>query len=352
MTPNWRKSDIADERKGMIAVLCESHGPPENLVLRELPDPVAEPGEVLVAPSRVALNFFDTLIIADKYQIKPDLPFSPGGEFCGRVVALGEGVSGFEPGQRVAGYCSYGAARSRLALASDLLTPVPDELDDDRAAGLFITYGTTLYALKQRAGLRAGETLAVLGASGGVGLAAVEIGRALGAKIIACASSPEKLAFAQKFGAEHGIDYAAEDLKEGLKRLTAGRGVDCVYDAIGGDFSEKALRAMAWNGRFLVIGFAAGEIPKIPLNLMLLKGCSLIGVFWGEFVKREPAAHRENMAQIFAWAANNVISAHVHAVLPLERIAEALNLLKQRKAQGKVVLAVPPSGENAASRID
>lgn len=337
----------------MIAALCESYGPPENLVLRDLPDPVPGAGEVLVAPSRVALNFFDTLIIANKYQLKPALPFSPGGEFCGRVIALGEGVSGFSPGQRVAGYCSYGAARSRLVVAADSLTPVPDGLDDDHAAGLFITYGTTLYALKQRAHLREGETLAVLGASGGVGLAAVEIGRAMGTKVIACASSPEKLDFARGFGAQQGIDYAAEDLKEGLKRATDGRGVDCVYDAIGGDFSEKALRAMAWNGRFLVVGFAAGEIPKIPLNLTLLKGCSIIGVYWGEFVKREPAAHRQNMAQIFDWAARKKISAHVHAVLPLDRIAEALNMLKARKAQGKIVLAVPQnSGESMGSRID
>ena len=289
----------------------------------------------------MALNFFDTLIIADKYQLKPELPFSPGGEFCGCVAALGDGIHDFAIGQRVAGYCSYGAARSRLVVPAVHLTPVPDGLDDDHAAGLFVTYGTTLYALKQRAQLREGETLAVLGASGGVGLAAVEVGRALGAQVIACASSPEKLAFAREFGAQQEVDYAAEDLKEALKRATGGRGVDCVYDAIGGDFSEKALRAMAWNGRFLVVGFAAGEIPKIPLNLALLKGCSIIGVYWGEFVKREPAAHRENMARIFDWAAQKIISAHVHAVLPLERIAEALNLLKDRKAQGKIVLAVP-----------
>ncbi|PPQ39179.1 NADPH2:quinone reductase [Rhodoblastus acidophilus] len=325
----------------MIAALCESFGPPENLVLRNLPDPTPEAGEILVAPSRVALNFFDTLIIADKYQVKPALPFSPGGEFCGRVIALGAGVEGFAVGQRVAGYCSYGAARSRLIVSAADLAPVPDGLSDDQAAGLFITYGTTLYALKQRGALQAGETLAVLGASGGVGLAAVEIGRALGAEVIACASSPDKLAFAREFGAQRGVDYSTEDLKETLKRMTGGRGVDCVYDAIGGEFSEKALRAIAWNGRFLVVGFAAGDIPKIPLNLTLLKGCAIIGVYWGEFVKREPEAHRANMAQLFAWAADKTISAHVHAVLPLERIAEALNLLKERKAQGKIVLAVP-----------
>jgi NADPH2:quinone reductase len=325
----------------MIAALCESYGPPENLVLRELPDPAPGPGEVLVAPSRVALNFFDTLIIANKYQLKPSPPFSPGGEFCGRVVALGEGVAGFARGQRVAGCCAYGAARSRLVASAEDLALVPDSLSDDQAAGLFITYGTTLYALQQRAGLKPGETLAVLGASGGVGLAAVEVGRAMGAQVIACASSAEKLAFAREFGAHHGVDYSVEDLKDALKRITEGRGVDCVYDAIGGDFSEKALRALAWNGQLLVVGFATGAIPKIPLNLTLLKGCAILGVYWGEFVKREPEAHRRNMAQIFGWAADKVISAHVHAVLPLERIAEALNMLGNRKARGKIVLAVP-----------
>lgn len=325
----------------MIAVLCETYGPPESLVLRELPDPQPGPNEVLVAVSRVALNFFDTLIIADKYQIKPELPFSPGGEFCGRVIALGPGVAGLALGQRVAGYCSYGAARSRLVVPENSVSLVPETLSDDQAAGLFITYGTSLYALKQRARLQSGETLAILGASGGAGLAAVEIGGVMGAKVIACASSPEKLAFARKFGAHEEIDYSVQDLKSALKNLTLGQGVDCVYDAIGGDFSEKALRAIAWNGRFLVVGFAAGEIPKISLNLALLKGCAILGVYWGEFVKREPAEHRANMAQIFDWAAQKVIAAHVQAVLPLENIAEALNMLRDRKVRGKIVLALP-----------
>ncbi len=325
----------------MIAALCEDYGPPDRLVLRELPDPAPGPSEVLVAPSRVALNFFDTLIIENKYQLKPALPFSPGGEFCGRIIGLGEGVEGFQPGQRVAGYCSYGAARSRLVLPAQSLTVVPDALSDDRAAGLFITYGTTLYALRQRADLQRGEALAVLGASGGAGLAAVEIGAAMGAHVIACASSPEKLRFAEKFGAHEGLDYSVEDLKDGLKRRTNGKGVDCVYDAVGGAYSEAGLRAMAWKGRFLVVGFASGEIPKIPLNLTLLKGCAIIGVYWGEFVKREPQAHRENMAQIFDWAAQGALSAHVQAVYPLAEIANALNVLKERKAQGKILLSIP-----------
>jgi NADPH2:quinone reductase len=325
----------------MIAALCEKFGPPESLVLRELPDPVAGPGEAVVAPSRVGLNFFDTLIIQDKYQLKPPPPFSPGGEFCGRVVAVGAGVEGLEVGQRVAGYCFHGAARSRLVLPAAWLIAVPDALNDEQAAGLFVTYGTTMHALRQRADLQAGETLAVLGASGGVGLAAVEIGAAMGAEVIACASSLEKLAFAQNHGAREGIDYSSEDLKEELKRRTGGKGVDCVYDAVGGAFSEAALRAMAWKGRFLVVGFASGEIPKVPLNLLLLKGCAILGVYWGEFVQREPQAHRDNMAQIFEWTARGVLSVHVHAVYPLAEIARALSLLTLRKAQGKILLAIP-----------
>ncbi len=300
----------------MIAALCEKYGPPENLVLREMPDPAPSSGEVLIAPARVALNFFDTLIIENKYQLKPVLPFSPGGEFCGRVVALGAGVKDFVIGQRVAGYCSYGAACSRLVLPAANLIAVPDNVSDDQAAGLFVTYGTTLHALRQRADLRKGETLAVLGASGGVGLAAVEIGAAMGAHVIACASSPEKLRFAQDFGAHDGLDYSDEDIKEGLKKRTAGKGVDCIYDAIGGAYSEAALRAMAWKGRFLVVGFASGEIPKLPLNLTLLKGCAIVGVYWGEFVKREPQAHLDNMIQILDWTAIKVLSAHVHSVYP------------------------------------
>lgn len=325
----------------MIAALCENYGPPENLVLRELPDPTPGPGEALVAPARVALNFFDTLIIENKYQLKPALPFSPGGEFCGRIVALGAGVENLQIGQRVAGYCSFGAARSRLVLPASSLSAVPDDLDDDQAAGLFITYGATLHALRQRAELQKGETLAVLGASGGVGLAAVEIGAAMGAHVIACASSPEKLRFAEKFGAHEGLDYLADNLKEGLKERTGGRGVDCVYDAIGGAYSEAALRAMAWKGRFLVVGFASGEIPKIPLNLALLKGCAIVGVYWGEFVKREPQTHLDNMAQIFDWTGRKILSAHVHAVYPLAEIAQALHVIKDRRAQGKILLSIP-----------
>ena len=286
------------------------------------------------------MNFFDSLIIENKYQVKPALPFSPGGEFAGKVVAVGDGVQGFAAGQRVAGYCSNGAARSLILAPVGSLVPIPDELDDDRAAGLFITYGTAMHALRQRARLQSGETLAVLGASGGAGLAAVEIGAAIGARVIACASSQDKVAFARRHGAREGLDYAAQDLRDGLKSLSGGDGVDVIYDAIGGEYSEKALRAISWAGRYLVIGFAAGDIPKIPLNLPLLKGCDILGVFWSDFVRREPQAHLDNMKTIFEWTAQGKLSAHVQAVYPLADIAAAINVLKNRQAQGKILLAI------------
>lgn len=322
----------------MRAVICEAYGEPQTLAVREAPDPAPGPGELLVAVSHVGLNFFDTLIIAGKYQFKPAPPFSPGGEFSGRVAALGAGVEGFALGDRVAGSMTYGAARSLLAVPAGSVVKVPDAVGDETAAGLFVTYGTTLHALRQRADLRPGETLAVLGASGGVGIAAVEIGALMGARVIACASSADKLGFARKAGAVAGIDYSSEDLKEALRRETGGAGVDVVYDPVGGPYSEAALRACAWKGRFLVIGFAAGDIPRIPLNLTLLKGCDIRGVFWGDFIRREPEAHRANMAQLLDWAAQGRIAAPVHGVWPFERVAEALDELTERRARGKVLL--------------
>lgn len=322
----------------MRAVLCEAFGGPETLVVREAPDPVPGPGEILVETTRVGLNFFDTLLIRDKYQFKGSPPFSPGGEFAGRVAALGAGVGGFAVGDRVAGHMVFGAARSHLVVAAETLVAIPDGVSDDAAAGLFVTYGTTLHALRQRGALEAGETLAVLGASGGVGIAAVELGKLMGARVIACASSAEKLEFCKRFGADAGIDYAAEDLKEALKRETRGEGVDVVYDPVGGAYSEAALRALAWKGRLLVIGFAAGDIPRIPLNLTLLKGCDVRGVFWGEFVKREPEAQRENMAQLLDWTRQGALVVHVHGVWPFAAVADAMNELVARKARGKVLL--------------
>lgn len=322
----------------MKALLCEAYGPADNLVIRTLPEPKPGPGEVVIAVKAAALNFFDTLIIQNRYQIKPALPFSPSGECAGTISAIGTDVFGWRVGERVAAWLGHGAAREKVVVKANALIRVPDTLDDRQAAGLFVTYGTAMHGLMQRAELKAGERLAILGASGGAGLAAVEIGSLLGAHVIACASSPAKLALARAHGAQEELNYHAEDLKAGLRRLTEGHGVDVLYDTVGGDLAEPAVRAMAWEGRYLVVGFAGGGIPKIPLNLLLLKGCDLRGVFWGEFVNREPAAHRRNMERLLEWAAAGRISAHVHAVFPLERAAEAFALIGNRKAQGKIVL--------------
>ena len=324
----------------MQALLCKGFGPPETLVVADVAPPIAGRGEIVVDVAFAGLNFLDTLIIENKYQVKPALPFSPGAEFSGRVAALGADVTGFAVGDRVAGFTGYGAARAQVACPAAQAFVLPDNLPLEKAAGLCVTYGTSLHALKQRARLLPGETLAVLGASGGVGLAAVELGVRMGANVIACASSAEKLAFARQAGAGQTIDYSSAGLKEALKAATAGRGVDVIYDPVGGALSEAALRAIAWQGRHLVIGFAAGEIPRIPLNLVLLKGCDLVGVYWGDFVKRDPQLHQANMVQIAAWVAEGKLSAHVHAVLPLARAAEALGLLVRREALGKVVLAL------------
>jgi NADPH2:quinone reductase len=322
----------------MKALLCTRYGTPDDLTLAEIAEPIAGPGEAVVRVKAAALNFFDTLIIAGKYQTKPAMPFSPAAEFAGVVDSIGSGSSGVKAGDRVLGYLGYGAARERVVVAAQKLVPIPDALDFDRAAGLCVTYGTTLHALKDRGRLQRGETLAVLGASGGTGLAAVELGKVMGARVIACASSDDKLAFAKQHGADDGINYANEDLKDALRRVTGGRGVDVIYDPVGGGYAEQALRSIAWQGRFLVVGFAAGEIPKIPLNLALLKGCDIVGVFWGSFIERDPDGHRTNTLQILDWVAAGKLSAHVQAAYPLADAAAALKALAARKVMGKIVL--------------
>ncbi|GJE26689.1 NADPH:quinone oxidoreductase family protein [Methylobacterium organophilum] len=324
----------------MKALMCTRLGGPEELSIETLPDPVPGPGEALVRVRVAALNFFDTLIIAGRYQVKPELPFSPGGEACGVVEALGPGAQGVRVGDRVIVHASHDTARERVTVPAERLTPVPDALSDEKAAGLTITYGTTLHALADRARMRPGETLAVLGASGGVGLAAVEIGKIMGARVIACASSPAKLDIARAHGADEGVDYKAENLREALRRLGGESGIDVIYDAVGGDDAEAALRSLGWKGRYLVIGFAAGAIPKFPLNVIMLKGIDVQGVHWGAFVQREPERHRSNQAQLVAWAAEGKLRATVHGVLPLADYAEALGLLTRREAVGKVLLRV------------
>jgi NADPH:quinone reductase len=322
----------------MKAVLCRKFCSPDELDFADLPQPQARAGEAVVRIKAAALNFFDTLIIAGKYQHKPPFPFSPAAEFSGVVDSVGSGVTDIAPGDRVMGNIGWGAARETVAVPADILVKMPDGLDFDRAAGLTVTYGTTLYALRVRAELTPGETLAVLGASGGTGLATVEIGKVMGARVIACASSDEKLEFARKHGAAETVNYASEDLRAALKRLGGEHGIDVIYDPVGGSYAEPAVRSMAWNGRYLVIGFAAGEIPKLPLNLVLLKNCDIRGVAWGAWVQRAPEKQRELMQDIVDWAAQGKLSAHVHATYPLADIAAALKAIADRKVMGKIVL--------------
>jgi len=324
----------------MKAVLCTHFGPPTALKLTDIEPPRAAPGEAVVRVKAVALNFFDTLIIAGKYQHKPPFPFSPGAEFAGVIESVGSGVTDLAPGDRVAGYSGWGAAREIVAVPAQRLAKIPDQLAFERAAGLTVTYGTTLYALRERATLKAGESLVVLGASGGTGLASIEIGKIMGARIIACASSDDKLVFAREHGADETVNYDREDLRSALKKLGGERGIDVVYDPVGGRYAEPALRSLGWLGRYLVVGFAAGEIPKIPLNLALLKSCDIRGVAWGAWTSREPEAQRRLMAAITNWAAADKLSAHVQTVYPLAEIATALNVLAARKAMGKIVLRV------------
>ena len=321
----------------MKALICPSPGPVDNLLVSEVEAPTPGEGEVLVEVAYAGLNFFDTLIIEGKYQVKPKPPFSPAGEFSGRVAALGRGAQGFAVGDRVMGACTHGAAAERIALPAERLAKIPDGLPLDKAAGLSVAYGTSMHALRQRAEIKAGESMLVLGASGGVGLAAVEIGKAMGARVIAGASSEEKLAFARRHGASETINTATEDVRARLKAL-APKGVDVVYDPVGGALTETALRSLAWKGRLLVIGFASGEIPRPPLNVPLLRGCDIRGVYWGEFRTREPEADRENLSQLMDWATSGILSVHVHATYPLADYRKAFDAIAKRQVLGKTLL--------------
>jgi len=324
----------------MKAVVCKQYGPPESLVYEELASPKPGAGEVVVSVKAASVNFPDVLIIQNKYQFKPPLPFSPGSELAGVVKEVGSGVSAFRPGDRVMAFTTYGAFAEEVKTEATRLLPLPETMDFVTGAAFVLTYGTSDHALRDRAGLRAGETLLVLGAAGGVGLAAIEIGKALGAQVIACASSEEKLAVCREHGADAGINYASDDLRERIKVLTEGRGIDVAYDAVGGPYTEPAFRSLAWRGRLLVVGFAAGEIPKLPLNLPLLKGASVVGVFWGDFARREPKAFAQSMKQLGRWYAEGRLKPHVSQTLPLAKAAEAIKLLASRQAKGKVVVTM------------
>ena len=322
----------------MRAVLCKEFGPPESLVVEEVPDPTAGPGQIVVDVHSCGVNFPDFLMINDRYQFKPPLPFSPGGEIAGVVSEVGPGVEAPGVGDRVVVPTGWGGMAERVAVPAAAAVPLPDELDIVAAAGFLYAYGTSHYALKERAHLAPGETLLVLGASGGVGLAAVELGVRMGARVIAAASSQEKLDLCREHGAVETIDYTAEDLRGRLKEMTGGQGVDVCYDPVGGAFTEPALRSMGWDGRFLVIGFAAGDIPRVPLNLVLLKSCQIVGVFWGAFTGRDPDRNRELTAELFDWWRAGDLRPHVSARYPLERAGEAIAELAERRAKGKVVV--------------
>ncbi|MGM0766874.1 MAG: NADPH:quinone oxidoreductase family protein [Pseudomonadota bacterium] len=324
----------------MKAILCKEYGPAEKLVIEDVASPEVKGHGVKIRVRAAGLNFPDTLIIENKYQLKPSLPFSPGGEMAGEVIEVGEKVTRFKPGDRVAGLTGYGAFAEEIVAPEQNLLPIPDAMPDEKAAAFSMVYGTSYYALKQRANIQPGETLLVLGASGGVGLATVELGKAMGAHVIAAASSAEKLAVAKAAGADDLINYTEEPLKEAVKKLTKSKGVDVIYDPVGGEFTEQALRAMAWNGRHLIIGFAAGDIPKIPANLTLLKGCSVVGVFWGSFTQREPQASAQNMMELMKLYADGKIDPKISEVFEFEDYAKALGALTERRATGKVVLKV------------
>jgi len=322
----------------MKALACNTWGMPETLVLENRADPVAGPGQVVVRVHAAGVNFPDALIIQNKYQFTPGLPFVPGSECAGVVESVGEGVERVKPGDRVIALTGSGAFAEKVPASAEALTPLPEDVSFVTGSAFLLTYGTAYHALADRAALKQRETLLVLGAAGGVGIAAIEIAKALGARVIAGASSPEKRNLCREHGADEVIDYAAAELKPALAALTSGKGVDVVFDPVGGPFTEAALRNCAWRGRHLVIGFANGEIPRVPANLTLLKGCSLIGVFWGRYVKTEPSAWASDLQTLFKWLREGRLRPHVARCYPLERGAEALTTLLARKALGKLVI--------------
>ncbi len=331
----------------MRALISTATGGPETLVLDDVPAPVAGPGTVLIDVAACALNFPDTLIIEDRYQFRPDRPFAPGGEVSGTVAAVGAGVTGFAPGDRVIALCGHGGLAEQVAALATNVFAMPAGIDFADASALLMTYGTSIHALVDRGRLKAGETLLVLGAAGGVGLAAVEIGKAMGARVIGAVSSADKAALVRDAGADDCIVYPRQPFdRDGAKALSAqfkaavgADGADVIYDGVGGDYAEAALRAIAWEGRFLVVGFPAG-IPKLPLNLTLLKSCDVCGVFWGAFAARSPDANRAHIATLFDWLAAGTIRPRVTATLPLERGGEGIASLGDRKASGKIVVMI------------
>lgn len=332
----------------MKALLSKVTGGPETLVLEDVPSPEPKAGQAVVSVKAVGVNFPDVLIIEDKYQFKPARPFSPGGEVAGVIKSVGEGVTNVKPGDRVLGNTGWGGMAEEIAMDASRLTVIPDSMPFDEAAAFIMTYGTSYHALKDRAALQPGQSLLVLGAAGGVGLAAVELGKVMGAKVIAACSTQEKADLAKKHGADEGVVYGRgpfdrdgqKQLSELFKQACGANGADAIYDAVGGGYAEPALRSIAWEGKYLVVGFAAGDIPKIPLNLALLKGCDIVGVFWGTWVTKNPKRHAESVAELLQFYADGKIKPYVSESFPLSRAPEAITHLASRQAMGKVVVTI------------
>ena len=324
----------------MKAILCRRFGPPEDLTLEQIPSPQVRDGAVKIGLRACGVNFPDVLLIQGLYQFKPPFPFSPGLEVAGDIVEVGAGVVGFRPGQRVMATLPQGGFAEEVVAPAAVVTPLPADISFEKAAAFPLAYGTAHIALTRRAQLRAGESMLVLGAAGGVGLAAVELGARLGANVIAAASSEEKLALAQSYGARHLIDYAREDLGDRVKSLTGGRGVDVVFDPVGGDAFDQAVRRIAWEGRYLVVGFASGRIPALPANIALLKNASLVGVYWGAYWQHDPAVIKQSFAELLPLIVDGEIKPRIQQTFPLADAAAALRELMDRRVMGKVLIAI------------
>ena len=322
----------------MRAILCQSYGMPDDLVLAEVPSPRPNPGELLVSVKAAGVNFPDVLMIQNKCQHKPPLPFSPGYEVAGIVKALGEGVTGVSAGDTGVAIIRSGGFAEEAVVPADRFWRIPAGMDFRVAAAFPLAYGTSYHALKDRARLEAGETLMVLGAAGGVGLAAVQLGKLMGAKVIACASTDDKLATCRQYGADVAINYSKNNLRDAVKEIVGDRGIDVILDPVGGAYAEPAVRSMAWGGRYLIVGFTAGEISRIPLNLPLLKGCALVGVAWDTYSRRNPAGGRTNIAELIAWIQDGRLKPILTAEYPLAETARALDDVRLRKVQGKIVI--------------
>jgi NADPH2:quinone reductase len=322
----------------MKAVLCKEWGPPESLVIEDIPARDPGPGEVRIRVRAASVNFPDVLIIQNKYQFKPERPFSPGSEAAGDVIAVGAGVTHVKPGDRVLASTGHWSFAEEVIATAAKVVKLPEGLGYDVASAFILTYGTSWHALTDRAALKAGETVLVLGAAGGVGISAIEIAKARGARVIAAASTDEKLAVCREHGADETINYETEDLREGIKRTTGGKGPDVIYDPVGGKYAEPAFRSIGWRGRYLVIGFANGEIPRLPLNLMLLKGASVVGVFWGDYTKREPQANERDVAEMMTLLSAGKLRPHISATYSLDQVPQALIDMANRRVTGKVLV--------------